>query len=245
MEADEYRKLAEVEDRMWYFSALHAHLRRSLRSAGLTKTTPFRGLDAGCGTGGFLRQVQLAYPQATWTGLDFEPLAVALAQARAGGDVRQGSVESLPFDDASFEAVVSADVLYHVEDDGQALSEFARVLRPGGTVVINVAAYPWLWSYHDVAVHSRRRYGRQELLQKLAAAGLRATRTTFWNMLPLPLVIARRKLWPAPKSASDVQVFSPPVEALFRRLMAIEAAWLERGRNLPAGSSILVAAQRD
>ena len=111
-------------------------------------------------------------------------------------------------------------------------------------MVINVPAYMWLWSYHDVAVHSRRRYGRSEMQRKLAKAGFGEIKTTFWNMLPLPLVIARRKFWPAPKSASDVQVFSPRVEAAFRWMMRRESSRLERGRTLPAGSSILAVARR-
>ncbi len=243
MEADEYRKLAEVEDQMWYFAALHGHLERSLRNGGGMER-PGQGLDAGCGTGGFLRTIRARFPDWRWQGLDYEPLAVELARQRSGTQIVQGSVEQLPYADGEFDAVTSADVLYHVDDDIRALQEFHRVLRPGGMVVINVPAYMWLWSYHDVAVHSRRRYGRTEVQRKLADAGFAEIHTTFWNMLPLPLVVARRKLWPAPKSASDVHVFSPRVEAAFRWMMRREDSWLRQGRSLPAGSSILAVARR-
>jgi ubiquinone/menaquinone biosynthesis C-methylase UbiE len=245
MEADEYRKLAEVEDRMWYFVALHGHLERSLnRVAPVAAERGGVGLDAGCGTGGFLRRIKTARPAWQWSGVDFSPLAVAAATERAGGPIVEASVESLPHADRSVDAVVSADVLYHVDDDGRALREFYRVLRPGGAVVINVPAYRWLWSYHDVAVHSRRRYGHSELVAKLVTAGFGDIETTFWNMLPLPLVVLRRKLLPAPRDASDVHVFPAPIEAGFRGLMAMERAWLRRGWRLPAGSSILAVARR-
>jgi ubiquinone/menaquinone biosynthesis C-methylase UbiE len=144
MEADEYRKLADVEDHMWYFYALHGHIERALDAAG---APGIRVLDAGCGTGGLIRRLTPRHPGWRWSGIDLEPLAYALARERTvGADIRPASVTALPFPDASFDAVVSADVLYHVDDDEAALREFFRVLRPGGIAVINVPAYRWLWS---------------------------------------------------------------------------------------------------
>ena len=239
METEEYRKLAEVEDRMWYFDALHRHLLKPLRDVDGAAA-----LDAGCGTGGFLRRAELARPDWQWTGIDASPLAVELTRERSGHRVVEGSIEALPFGEGSFNAIVTADVLCQVNDDEAALREFHRVLRPGGTVVINVPAYSWLWSYHDDAVQSRRRYGRKELIGKLAAAGFSDIRTTHWNMFPLPLVVVRRKLLPAPADASDVHVFPAWIEASFRGLMAIERAWLRTLGALPAGSSILAIARR-
>jgi hypothetical protein len=122
--------------------------------------------------------------------------------------------------------------------------EFFRVLRPGGLVVLNVPAYPWLWSYHDEAVHARRRYGRREVLAKLRAAGFAEARATHWNALPFPLVVARRKFFPAPRDGSDVRLFPAPVEAGFRAAMALERAWLGVGGALPFGSSILAVAHK-
>jgi len=244
MEAAEYRKLAEVEDAMWYFRALHAHVERELAAALGEGGADV--LDAGCGTGGLIRRLGGRRPAWHWIGVDLEPVACALARARVGGgaEIREASVTALPLADAAFDAVVSADVLYHVDDEAAALREFFRVLRPGGVVVINVPAYRWLWSYHDEAVQARRRYARGEVLANLAAAGFVEGWATHWNTLPFPLVVARRKFFPAPRGGSDVQLFPAPVEAAFNVAMALERAWLRGVGRLPFGSSILAVAQK-
>ncbi len=243
MQTEEYLKLAAVEDQMWYFRSLHAHVERELtrRWPG-----PAAILDAGCGTGGLIRRMRADQPQWKWSGVDLSPLAIELARQRcpAGTDLQEAAVTALPFGEAAFDAVVSADVLYHVDDDEAALREFFRVLRPGGTVVLNVPAYPWLWSYHDTAVHARRRYGRGEILAKLQAAGFTFAQASHWNTLPFPLIVVRRKLLPAPRTGGDVMLYPPPVEAVFKAMMAVEHGWIRRVGRLPFGSSILATAMK-
>jgi ubiquinone/menaquinone biosynthesis C-methylase UbiE len=248
MNAEEYRKLAEVEDRMWYFRALHGHIERALVGDLGARATI---LDAGCGTGGLISRLAPRHAEWTWTGIDLSELAYGYAKLRVGtaangrgADIRLGSVSELPFNDGAFDAVVSADVLYHVDDDNAALREFRRVLRPGGIAVINVPAYRWLWSYHDVAVHSRRRYERTDFLRQLRQAGLAPVSSTYWNTLVFPLIVLRRKLLPPPRGGSDVQLYSAPVEAAFSAAMAVERGWLQSVGRLPFGSSVFAVARR-
>jgi 2-polyprenyl-6-hydroxyphenyl methylase / 3-demethylubiquinone-9 3-methyltransferase len=92
-------------------------------------------LDLGC-AGGFMAEA-LALRGAQVTGIDpaADAIAAARAHARAGGlrigyDVGVG--EALPYDSASFDAVVCVDVLEHVVDLHRVLAEVARTLRPGG-----------------------------------------------------------------------------------------------------------------
>ena len=228
---------------MWYFRALHAHVGRELlaRLGGGAAQL----LDAGCGTGGLIRRLGPDVPLWQWTGVDLSPLACELARARCKVPILEASVVALPFADGAFDGVVSADVLYHVESDVEALREFSRVLRPGGVLVLNVPAYRWLWSYHDEATHARRRYGRGKLRDMLRMAGLSDVRATHWNALLLPLITARRKLLPAPRSGSDVRRSSTLVEALCNAAMALERGWLGVFGQLPFGSSILAVARKN
>ncbi len=242
MEPAEYRRLAAVEDTMGYFRALHGHVHVALdRHLG---GRPARILDAGCGTGGLIRRLTEFEPRWSWVGVDQSTLACELARGRCEAEIREASVTALPFAPAEFDAVVSADVLYHVEDDATALREFARVLRPGGVAVLNVPAHRWLWSYHDVATHAERRYARSELRAKLVAADLDVVRLTHWNALLLPLVWARRKVLPPPAGGSDVQAYSLPVELLFEAAMALERGWLGLEGNFVFGSSLLAVAKK-
>jgi SAM-dependent methyltransferase len=242
MQPDEYRKMAGVEDAMWYYRALHRHVGRSL--AAVLPEAGARVLDAGCGTGGLLGRLRAARPGWTLTGLDFSPLACELARERTGGEVVQGSIAALPFADAQFDAITSCDVVCQVADPALAVREFHRSLRLGGFVVLNMPAYRWMYSYHDTATGNLRRYSRGEVNALLRGAGFRIVRSTYWNTLLFPLAVLRRKILPPSAPTSDVGLFPAPVEAGCNALLALEHAWLGVGGSLPLGNSVLTVAQK-
>jgi ubiquinone/menaquinone biosynthesis C-methylase UbiE len=89
-------------------------------------------LECGCGTGLLLeRFVRFARSA---RGMDLSPGMLAKAKER-GLDVQEGSITSLPYDDASFDVTCSFKVLAHVPQIGKALAEMARVTRPGGVIL--------------------------------------------------------------------------------------------------------------
>ena len=239
MELREFERLSAAEDRMWWFRGLHANL---IAAAGITEGVL---LDAGCGTGGLLTRLRSAAPAATCLGLDLDAGACATAQRKSGCPVTVGSVELLPFAERSLDAIFSADVLCHrgVEPP-RALAGFLRCLKPGGVLVLNLPAYRWLYSGHDVAVDNVRRFGRQELLALLNAAGFSRVRTRYWMSLLFPLMLLRRKLHKPAQGASDVALLPAPVEWCFTICLALERAIVKAGVPLPFGGSILATAVR-
>jgi ubiquinone/menaquinone biosynthesis C-methylase UbiE len=241
MQLDEYRKLAAVEDEMWYFRALN---RRMLLPLEPWRNRTAHVLDAGCGTGGLIKDLQAASPHWQITGLDYSPTACSLAHERTAAKIVQGSITALPFPNESFDIVVSADVISQVEDGSQAIREFARVLKPEGMVVINVAAYQWMWSYHDITCETKHRFRRSELLRLLERAGLTPVMSSYANMLIFPLIFSRRKLFPPANRTSDVNSYSPAVEGFCGAMAGLEYASMRRGLSLPAGTSIFVAATK-
>jgi SAM-dependent methyltransferase len=96
---------------------------------------PKRALDVGCGEGRFCRMLR-RHGIAT-VGLDPTPALLATARARdAGGTYVEGVAEHLPFDDGAFDLVVSYLTLIDIPDVQAAIPEMARVLAPGGTLLI-------------------------------------------------------------------------------------------------------------
>ena len=262
MNADEYLKLAEVEDGLWYFHSLHAHVRRELRAGlldGDAAPSPRSGpgaagaprpqheiLDAGCGTGGMILRLRAQEPAWRWSGIDFMPLACELARKRCGPgvDIREASITALPFADASFDAVVSADVVCQVDNPEVAAAEFFRVLRPGGVVIVNVPAYMWMWSYHDDSCQTKHRYTRPEMATLLTGAGFQMTRLTHLNAIAFPLIWAKRKLFRSAGDTSDVKAYPAPIDAMFRAMTAIEHAWLRMAPAWGWGTSVFAVARK-
>ncbi|MFL5805018.1 MAG: class I SAM-dependent methyltransferase [Roseiflexaceae bacterium] len=246
MERSEYAVMAAVEDRHWWYGGM-----RAIAAALLDEAYRGRGglsiLDAGCGTGGnalFLRRY------GTVVGIDLAAEALELGGRRLPGALARGSVLDLPFADASFDLVTSFDVLYHraVPDERPALCEAARVLRPGGRLLIRLPAYEFLRSKHDRAVHTRRRYTATAARMLLEAGGFAVERCSYVNSLLFPLPLAQRlieRALPALEhNDSDLALPPPLLNEALRWPMAAEAAWLAHGGAFPAGLSIVCLAYK-
>lgn len=245
MERAEYEVMAAVEDRHWWYGGMRA-IAAALLDPAYPGRHDLRILDAGCGTGGnalFLRRYGRV------TALDLAPEAIALGRDRLDGALARGSVLELPFADASFDLLTSFDVLYHrgVPDEVQALHEAARVLRPGGRLLIRLPAYEFLRSKHDRAVHTRRRYRLAQVRGLLEAGGLLVERISYINSLLFPLPLAQRLLERAlpalEQQESDLTLPPAAVNEALRWPLAAEAAWLARGRRLPVGLSVIALAR--
>jgi ubiquinone/menaquinone biosynthesis C-methylase UbiE len=247
VEAVVYREMREVEDRHWWF----AGLRRLVMDAAapvLAARRDARVLDAGCGTGGVMAMLRTA-TAATIVGVDLSPLAVSASRERRAGPVLQASLEALPFDGASFDLVTCLDVLYIAGlDDRRAVRELHRVLRPSGTVIVNLAAFDWLRGAHDVMVHTERRYSRARLRRLLADAGFRVARLTYWNAALFPLLAAWRPLTRLLRSGASVRsdLSMPPasVNAALTLLLAGEVR-ASRHVPLPFGSSVFAVGVKE
>ena len=237
MEPAEYLLMDAAEEKMWWYRALHARLLHAL--------APVRGrlLDAGCGTGGFLNILRLRRPDLQTVGLEWNEGAARRAAEKSGAWVVCGSVNLAPFASATFDAIVSADVLYHqAVQPIAALSEFSRLLRPGGLLVINMPAYEWLRSAHDRRVLTARRVSRRSLAALLAQAGFIQVRAHYWNSLLLPLMTVQRKLIArGDHAASDVAPFPPWLDATLHAVTELER---RIPVPMPAGGSVLATAIR-
>jgi SAM-dependent methyltransferase len=243
MDPAEYAKLDRLEERMWWFAAAHANLRMLADGLG-SSTASDPVLDAGCGTGGLLAKLASDRPTTVVIGLDADQAACGRAKAKSGRPVCRGSVNKLPFADAAFSAIFSADVLCHRDvDERQALLQFHRCLTPGGILVLNLPAYRWMLSRHDAAVYNVRRYTRRGAARLLRDAGFQLLYASYWNVVLFPLMVITRKLLPSRRSGdSDVKLYPAPLEALCRAVTGFERALLKGGLRFPFGGSLIAIA---
>ncbi len=138
-----------------------------------------RVLDAGAGQGTMSRRLEHLGFEVTST--DVSMAAVQLLAGRVAGEVRQASVTALPFQASSFDGVVLGEVLEHVEEDGRALQEVARVLKPRGVLAASVPANPALFGRSDEWAGHVRRYTRPALLEICNDAGLAVKTCLGWG----------------------------------------------------------------
>jgi SAM-dependent methyltransferase len=227
-----------AEDRHWWYQGRRRVLERAI--ARLRLPAHAHILDAGCGSG--RNMVELAR-LGTVTGVELSGTSVQLARERDAGEVVEGSVMDMPFDDANFDLTVSLDVIEHLEDDIGALRELRRVTKPGGALLVTVPAYQWLWSGHDEINHHHRRYNRRTLLSAAQSGGWELESFTNFSSLTLPVAILLRALerfMPSTtKSSLDLWVPPAPLNWALRQPLNLEASVIGRGGSIPAGLSLL------
>ena len=241
-----YRIMHAVEDAHWWFDGMETITARLLAAAGVREGGSRAILDAGCGTG---RNLVFLSRYGEVTGLDYSPVALACCRERGFTRLIHGSVNALPLADASLDLVTSFDVLTaRAADDRAAFAGAARVLRPGGCLLVRVAAYDWLRGRHDDEWDIGHRYRRGELCGKLARAGFAVEKSSYANTLLLPAVMLKRltERWVAPAAeGSDLQlgIGRGPAAWVLRTLLSAEAP-LVTSFGLPGGLSLFAVARK-
>lgn len=250
MTPDEYRFLYELEEHHWWFVGMRKIVAALLD--GKVSKVGTRILDAGCGTGLMLSWLRRYGNPAAVYGLDYDARALGFCAARGEKRIAQGTLASTPFSAGAFDLVTSFDVLdsFPVRAASAPFGELARVLKPGGVLLVRVPAFQFLFSQHDRAVYTRHRYTAGELRARLQEHGLKVVRVTYANTFLFPIVLVWRWLTRSerPNPQSDVRPLSMALRRLnpvLAGLFAIEAAWLRLTPwRLPYGASVLAMATK-
>lgn len=231
-----FDELYRQEQSHWWFSG-----RRRLAVDALgrwCRRKPQRLLDMGCGTGAMLDELQRLGCE---VGLDISPTALRYCHGRGHSRLALGVGEALPLRDAAMDAVVSLDVLEHIEDDRRTLSELYRICAGDGIIVITVPATPWLWTTRDDRLLHKRRYTRRQLTEHCRAAGFVVEKCSYYCVFFFPVValvvLLNRLLGRKADVKDDVPSVPPLLNALFRAALLAEQ-WLMRWVNYPFGVSL-------
>ncbi len=219
----------------WWYRA-RADLLETVLGPYLGRPTTM--LDVGSADGPSVGWMQGAHRRVT---LDLFP-----AGLRRGEGVC-GSATALPFADGCFDVVAAFDVVEHCADESLAVAELARVLRPGGRMLLSVPAYQWAWSDHDVRAGHHRRYTRPRLVRLVESSGLDVERSTYAFGAVFPFFVAerlvRRLRQRRGRTPQGLTPVSGPVDSMLVRLSELDRRLLRR-RDLPFGSSVFLAATK-
>lgn len=208
--------------------------------------TGLRLVDCGCGTG---HNLNLLRPHGAAVGFDLSPGGLSHAHA-AGFSVMRGDVTRIPLASDVFDIATSFDVLQCVEGDRDAIREMARIVKPGGVVVMTLAALDSLRGDHAEVWQEVRRYTPDSARRLIESAGLRAERVSFLfaSLFPLMATVrliqrVTRRFGRPLRADTDITVPVGPVNLLLTALVSAEAA-LTRHMAMPIGSSLLVVARK-
>jgi len=205
-----------------------------------------RVLDVGCGPGSMLHYLGR---YGAVVGVDSYLPAVAMARTHFQGELLAADCCRLPFPDGEFSLVFVGEVLYHrnIVAVRSALAECARVLQPGGHLVVVDSAYAACYSDHDRTAHGVRRFNRGELVTLFHAAGLQVLHSTYAYALLLPIVWLVRRwkgVWKASgTSGGELNETWGPLNSLLIRWFTMEAAVAGRW-GLPFGLSVQVVGKK-
>ncbi len=226
------RKLLEIDRDHFWFSGRRKLVRQLLERP--SRDTRVLDLGSGAGTNADW-MARLGYDV---TAVDFLPAGLeALRRRSPGVAVVQSSAEAVGLKEASFDIVLLLDVIEHL-DDRRVLGEAARLLRPGGAVIVTVPAFAWLWSYRDDAAGHRRRYSGRLLIERMRQAGFEVERVRYYQCLLFPLAVVTRMAGRRDARLRDLEDMPPaPVNRLFRAVNDFEVR-LGRAIRWPWGSTL-------
>jgi SAM-dependent methyltransferase len=243
---EEYRKMYEVEEQLWWYKALHLFVLRSIeKSFGSNKN--IRILDAGCGTGGMLMALKKTGYQYL-KGIDHSRVAVQLAKER-GLDIEEGNLSDFGTNE-TFDVIICNDVFCYMNDQeiSQTIAIFYQVLNPNGLIISNNNAFDIFWGTHDIAIASQRRFTWNYFRNVLIDRKLKIKSYTYWTFILSPLVLVirlfqRLKYSISPQKTYSSDVSLPPLwlNDFFFRLVASEQRFLS---FQPFGSSLFWVVQK-
>lgn len=247
MNPAEFANIAAAEQKLWWYRGMWQILVRLLDP--VTRDTKIeRVIEAGCGTGYMSRMLGERYG---WTMFPMDLGEEGLEYARSQGIARlmRGDITKIPCKAGTFDALVSLDVIPHLERGREqgAFDEFARVVRPGGLLVLRAAALDILRSRHSEFVHERQRFTRAQLVRSAEAAGFRIEFATYANSFLVPVSLFKFRVWePLMRQApaSGVQAVPEWLDRLLYIPLSIEAAWIGRKWTLPVGQTVILVGRR-
>jgi SAM-dependent methyltransferase len=232
---------SEVESFHWWFVVRRKLLHSILSSVDVPKNCV--ALEVGCGTGSNLKTLRSAGGYGI--GLDRSVYALTLVKRKGNFPLLAGDLNGLPIKTKSVGVIIAADILEHLEDDARGINESYRVLKDGGLLILTVPAFRFLWGIQDRVTGHKRRYTREEIVNRLKEGGFEILKSSYFNFfLFFPILFARRTIhFLNLKIESENEVNFPMLNLLLRAIFSLEIHILKYF-SLPFGVSIFCIARK-
>ena len=210
-------------------------------------------LEVGCGNGTVLRALS-EIKNLHLTGADIYLSGVKFAKSQVPNvEFIQIDATNIPFEN-KFDAIGCFDVIEHIDDDKRVLTELNKALKKNGFLFLTVPQYPWLWSEIDEIDRHKRRYTRNELIEKITTAGFEIKQINCFASAIFPLIIlsrvARKKKNVNTDSEKTNEVdypeiqISPIINSILRLIMYADELFYKLRIKLPFGGSLVVIATK-
>lgn len=204
-------------------------------------------LEVGCGTGFVLSAVAKAFPEAALQGSEIFTAGLGIASRRLPAvTFLQMDARKIPFVN-EFDAVGAFDVIEHIEEDEEVLSQIHAALKPGGIMFLTVPQHAWLWSAVDENSCHVRRYSARQLHEAVRKAGFQIVRSTSFVFGPLPAMMASRMLQSRTgrrENAGGELKIGFWLNAALSFMLAAEILLIRLGIDFPVGGSRLLVARK-
>jgi len=206
-------------------------------------------LEVGCGTGFVLSAIERSFPEIALSGSELYGEDLAFAKERLNrANLVQVDARRVPFK-GGFDVIGAFDVLEHIEEDQEVLSEIFGAVKPGGGIILTVPQPRWLWSFFDEVSCHKRRYSRIELIKKVESAGFHVLWSTFFFTLILPVMMISRltRIKKETDNFRELDMLAefripPMLDILFEKVCSLENGFRKRAISLPRGGSLLCVA---
>lgn len=253
MNPAEYANIVQCEREFWWYRGMEQILFRVLDpivSRRKQESSPVvrEAVEVGCGTGYMATRFEKRYGWRMFpTDLQREGLEYGMREGVQR--MAQAEITALPFRDGHFDALVTLDVMVYVPrgEEGRAIGELARVIAPGGLLVLRTAALEILRSHHAKFTGELQRFARRQVMKLAGDNGIRVLRCTYANSLLMPVALAKFRIiepLAGGEASSGVQPVAPWLDRVLYGALEREAAWLGSGRDLPIGQSLILVGEK-
>jgi 2-polyprenyl-3-methyl-5-hydroxy-6-metoxy-1,4-benzoquinol methylase len=249
-------KFLEWENRHWWYLGRRKILTSIVEGERLrmaeTSSKP-KLLDIGCGAGKIAYELSDNFDV---VGVDNIKISIDTSKSINKGNNAKfflRKAEKLNFRGQKFDVIIAFDVLEHIEDDTKALERWRGLLKKGGTLLVSVPAFSWLWGVDDVLADHYRRYSKKELASKLKV-NYKLIRITYFNFFLFPITAMVRlikRLFLQQETMSEDELFKNAdfrlenklINPLLLKIFSFEEKIL-RKFSLPFGVSLLAVCQK-